>query len=152
MATCSVGQSWHLDMEILLQVTCKGQKSSSPSFHLSHYTSPHASWSCQSPSRCEMVMLSVSGEIFCFWKPLSELPLCSTSSSLGAPCQCIKIALAWWLHEFSQTGQLAELSCSLLLRGRHFFFLSPPSPNMNSYSFILTREEVSFLRLDSAQT
>lgn len=43
------------------------------------------------PRRWEAGMLSVSREIFCFWKPLH---LCSTSSCPGAPCPCMKIALA----------------------------------------------------------
>lgn len=36
-----------------------------------NYTDPCASWSCHSPQWCEMGMLSVSREIFCFWKHLS---------------------------------------------------------------------------------
>lgn len=56
----------------------------------------------------QMEMLSGSREMFHFWTPPPELPRCSTSSCLGAPCPGIKIALAWWPHRFSQAGQLAE--------------------------------------------
>lgn len=50
-------------------------------------TSPRASWRCQSPSRWKWWCCQSAGK-FSAWKPpLSELPLCSTSSCLGAPCQ-----------------------------------------------------------------
>lgn len=104
-----------------------------------------------SPSRCEMVMLSVSRANFLLLKTALSpgLPLCSTSSCLGAPCQGMKIAPALMASGwFSQTGQLAELALQSASEVKAVF-LSPAPPNMN-IRFHLTLEEVSLLRVKSS--
>lgn len=80
-------------------------------------------------------MVSVSRDIFCL-STFLPASLCSTPSCLSARRVRIKIARAWWLHWFSQTGQLAEGKCCLLLRGGFLFgclSLSILPPNMNAW-------------------